>query len=83
MDMVEQVGKAISERAAQRGHPVSELAVYHMAAAAIEAMRKPSQQMINAYYNEKITDGFGMSESHFDVDEWRRMIDAALATKRV
>lgn len=48
------------------------------AKAAIEAMREPTFKMMNEYWNEKRKDGHTLQNSCFDVNEWERMIDAAL-----
>jgi len=75
--MVERVARAMFEkhRIGERAWPVPEAEVYRLfAATAIEAMREPTEAMIDASNQE--WDG---RMSHRSSSAWRAMIDAALA----
>jgi hypothetical protein len=74
MDMVERVAKAIVLRSIERGHPVHPLVVLDLARAAIEAMREPTDEQRNNYYELS-----HRTATFFDA-HWERAIDAILMT---
>lgn len=47
-EMIERVAEAMRLRAIERGHPIHPAMVHHLAAAAIEAMRGPTDDMLSA-----------------------------------
>jgi len=72
MSMIERVARAIQDRCRERGFNVCPAPlVHHIAAAAIEAMREPTEEMVDACDINIPTEGmiYGV---------WRDMIDAAL-----
>jgi hypothetical protein len=70
-EMVERVAEAIRLRSIERGHPIHPVMVRHLAAAAIEAMREPTEEMINAGWKM-------LPFEHPPEYPYREMIDAAL-----
>lgn len=71
-EMIERVAKAIHNKALERGELISSLIINHLAVAAIEAMKEPTEEMIgnNPYYDDE-----------FDLDGeeiYKAMIEAAL-----
>jgi hypothetical protein len=67
--MVERVAERIRQCGIDRGHPVHQVVAQHLAAAAIEAMREPTQAMRDEFY----------LRNYGDADEvWQSMIDEAL-----
>jgi hypothetical protein len=67
-EMIERVSEAMRLRSIERGHPIHPDMERHLAVAAIEAMREPTQEMV--YTAEAEADSFDCV--------WRSMIDAAL-----
>ena len=66
-EMIERVAKAIDKTSQERGHRIPATAMRHLAVAAIEAMREPTDAMINAPSGEEYYETI-----------WKEMIDAAL-----
>lgn len=73
-NMIERVAEAMRLRSIERGFPIHPLIAHHLAATAIEAMREPTEDMIEASNRE--WDG---RMSHRSSCAWQAMIDAALA----
>ncbi|MEH2501224.1 hypothetical protein V1290_000035 [Bradyrhizobium sp. AZCC 1578] len=75
-EMIERVAKAIQRRALERGtNPVHPAAIHHLAAAAIEAMREPTVEMLVAAQEDWMCVRAAEERGDFI---WRAMIDAAL-----
>lgn len=76
-EMVERVAQAIKTRALERGSdPIHPAVLHHLAAAAIEAMREPTQKMCTAGSRD-YEDGVNGADAG---GIWKAMIDAALMT---
>jgi len=77
MTMIERVAKAIEDvRCESFGEPIPAI-INKMARAAIEAMREPTQQMLDASYGLA---GSERGDGRAEASVWSAMIDAALAT---
>lgn len=81
INMIEKVARAIDGICNERGFPlIPRYAVNHIAGAAVEAMREPSNQMIDKGANKHCGDD-SMTISDFDEqvkDIYQAMIDEAL-----
>lgn len=71
--MADTVAFAIKSRAMERGHSVHDAVAKHLAVAAIEAMRDPTEAMEQAYYAACDVNGMCLWKHGYRV-----MIDAAL-----
>lgn len=70
-EMIDRVAEAIRLRGCERGYPISPMVVHHLAAAAIEAMREPTEAMADA----------GTTETNSEEDAiecWNAMINEAM-----
>ena len=71
MDMIERVAEAIRLRSCERGHPVHPAVAHHLAAAAIEAMRDPTEAMVDRCWTDQVIDYPDLC--------WKSMIDEVLS----
>jgi hypothetical protein len=77
MEMIDRVQEAIKRRATDRGHSIHPAVIRHLAAAAIEAMREPTDAMASSPMATCYNSGpYGDKEVR---RIWGAMIDAALA----
>jgi hypothetical protein len=79
MAMIERLAEAMRLRAIERGHPIHPVMAHHLAAAAIEAMREPTEDMYRAVDDsEELIASDGRLNPHLAVNAWKLMIDTAL-----
>lgn len=77
-EMIKRVAEAMRLRAIERGHPIHPAMAHHLAAAAIEAMREPTEGMYRAAY---AANGGKWADDEYEPPPkvcWREMIGAAL-----
>lgn len=84
-DQIDRVAEAMRLRAIERGHPIHPVMVRHLAVAAIEAMREPTDAMCEAGYSAGTGDWGGRYDNRRELARgriapgWQAMIDAALS----
>ena len=78
-EKIQQVAEAMRLRAIERGHPIHPALLHHLAAAAIEAMREPTEAMLQAPAMRRWAwkDDEGVTAGDI-ADAWNAMIDEAL-----
>jgi hypothetical protein len=79
--LIEKVADAMRVRAAERGHPIDDLVIRHVAAAAIEAIHGENQKLRAALLAQAKADEAAEIPNRASYETWQALEDEAKALR--